>query len=124
MSIALALLHAYPTLNEAQRTIVSQSNGPLLIIAGPGSGKTFSLVLRAMNLLVRGKAVPRELVLCTFTEKAAFELRDRMAAAAKCPFKVDQRQDSRGLQGGRRPHHRDDPTACAFWRRRWRPQFL
>ena len=83
MSIALALLHAYPTLNEAQRTIVSHSNGPLLIIAGPGSGKTFSLVLRAMNLLVLGKAVPRELVLCTFTEKAAFELRDRMAAAAR-----------------------------------------
>ena len=83
MSIAPTLLHAYPTLNEAQRTIVSHSNGPLLIIAGPGSGKTFSLVLRAMNLLVLGKAVPRELVLCTFTEKAAFELRDRMAAAAR-----------------------------------------
>jgi CRISPR/Cas system-associated exonuclease Cas4 (RecB family) len=82
VSIALALLHAYPTLNEAQRTIVSHSKGPLLIIAGPGSGKTFSLVLRAMNLLVLGKTVPRELVLCTFTEKAAFELRDRMAAAA------------------------------------------
>ena len=83
MSIAPALLHAYPTLSEAQRTIVSHSNGPLLIIAGPGSGKTFSLVLRAMNLLVLGQAVPRELVLCTFTEKAALELRDRMAAAAR-----------------------------------------
>jgi ATP-dependent exoDNAse (exonuclease V) beta subunit len=35
-----------------------------------------------MNLLTLGKAVPRELVLCTFTEKAALELRDRMAAAA------------------------------------------
>ena len=83
MSIAPALLRAYPTLSEAQRTIVSHSNGPLLIIAGPGSGKTFSLVLRAMNLLVLGQAVPRELVLCTFTEKAALELRDRMAAAAR-----------------------------------------
>ena len=83
MSIAPALLRAYPTLSEAQRTIVSHSAGPLLIIAGPGSGKTFSLVLRAMNLLVLGQAVPRELVLCTFTEKAALELRDRMAAAAR-----------------------------------------
>jgi ATP-dependent exoDNAse (exonuclease V) beta subunit len=83
MSIAPALLRAYPTLSEAQRTIVSHSDGPLLIIAGPGSGKTFSLVLRAMNLLVLGQAVPRELVLCTFTEKAALELRDRMAAAAR-----------------------------------------
>ena len=83
MDIAPALLRAYPTLSEAQRTIVSHSNGPLLIIAGPGSGKTFSLVLRAINLLVLGKAAPRELVLCTFTEKAAFELRDRMSAAAR-----------------------------------------
>jgi DNA helicase-2/ATP-dependent DNA helicase PcrA len=82
MSIAPALLRVYPTLSEAQRTIVSHSKGPLLIIAGPGSGKTFSLVLRAMNLLVLGQAVPRELVLCTFTEKAALELRDRMAGAA------------------------------------------
>ena len=41
MNIAPALLHAYPTLNEAQRAIVSHSDGPLLIIAGPGSGKTF-----------------------------------------------------------------------------------
>jgi DNA helicase-2/ATP-dependent DNA helicase PcrA len=83
VSIAPALLHAYPTLSEAQRAIISHGDGPLLIIAGPGSGKTFSLVLRAMNLLVLGKAAPRELVLCTFTEKAAFELRDRMSAAAR-----------------------------------------
>lgn len=83
MNIAPALLHAYPTLSEAQHAIVNHSDGPLLIIAGPGSGKTFSLVLRAMHLLVLGKAAPRELVLCTFTEKAAFELRDRMSAAAR-----------------------------------------
>ena len=83
MSIAPSLLRTYPTLSEAQRAIVSHSKGPLLIIAGPGSGKTFSLVLRAMNLLVLGQAVPRELVLCTFTEKAALELRDRMATAAR-----------------------------------------
>ena len=83
MNIAPALLHAYPTLSEAQRTIVSHGDGSLLIIAGPGSGKSFSLVLRAMNLLVLGRAAPREVVLCTFTEKAAFELRDRMSAAAR-----------------------------------------
>lgn len=53
------------------------------MIAGPGSGKTMSLVLRAINLLLLGKAVARELVLCTFTEKAAFELRDRISSAAR-----------------------------------------
>src|SRR5207244_102651 len=46
-------------------------------------GKTFSLILRAMNLLLLEKTTPRELVICTFTEKAAFELRDRMSAAAR-----------------------------------------
>jgi DNA helicase-2/ATP-dependent DNA helicase PcrA len=70
-------------LNEAQRAIVGHSHGPLLVIAGPGSGKTFSLVLRAMNLLLLNKATPRQLVLCTFTEKAAFELRDRLFATAR-----------------------------------------
>ena len=83
MSIAPALLKAYPALNDAQRDIVGHDQGPLLVIAGPGSGKTFSLVLRALNLLLRGKAVPRELVICTFTEKAAYELRDRLSTAAR-----------------------------------------
>jgi DNA helicase-2/ATP-dependent DNA helicase PcrA len=40
-------------------------------------------VLRALNLLLLGKAAPKQLVLCTFTEKAAFEMRDRLAAAAR-----------------------------------------
>ena len=53
------------------------------MIAGPGSGKTFSLVLRTVNLLLGGRAKPSELVVCTFTEKAAFELRDRIAEAAR-----------------------------------------
>jgi DNA helicase-2/ATP-dependent DNA helicase PcrA len=80
--IADPLLQAYPNLSEAQRKIIGHINGPLLVIAGPGSGKTFSLVLRAINLLLLNKVQPRELVLCTFTEKAAFELRDRISAAA------------------------------------------
>lgn len=55
----------------------------MLVVAGPGSGKTHSIVLRAINLLLLGKAEPKHLVLCTFTEKAAFEMRDRIAAAAR-----------------------------------------
>lgn len=83
MNIAPPLLKQYPAMNDAQRAIVSHDAGPLLVIAGPGSGKTFSLVLRAMNLLLLGRASPRELVVCTFTEKAAFEIRDRISAAAR-----------------------------------------
>jgi len=83
MTIAPALPREYPAINEAQRAVVAHDEGPLLVIAGPGSGKTFSLVLRALNLLLLNKAVPRELVICTFTEKAAFELRDHISAAAQ-----------------------------------------
>lgn len=82
MTIAPLLLQQYPDINQAQRDIVGHVDGPLLVIAGPGSGKTFSLVMRTMNLLLQGKAKPRELVVCTFTEKAAYELRDRIALAA------------------------------------------
>lgn len=83
MSIDSKLLEHYPKLNQAQQSIISHLEGPLLVIAGPGSGKTFSLVLRALNLLLLGKAAPEELILCTFTEKAAFELRDRIASSAR-----------------------------------------
>ncbi len=81
--IAPSILKHYPDLNDAQKEIVGHIDGPLLVIAGPGSGKTYSIVLRALNLLLLGKAAPKQMVLCTFTEKAAFEMRDRLAAAAR-----------------------------------------
>ncbi|MDZ7579862.1 MAG: UvrD-helicase domain-containing protein [Deltaproteobacteria bacterium] len=83
MTIAPEILKHYPDLNEAQRRVIAHQEGPLLVIAGPGSGKTYSIVLRALNLLLLGKAEPSQMVLCTFTEKAAFEMRDRIAAAAR-----------------------------------------
>jgi len=83
VSIAPAIAEHYPALNDAQRAIVGHLDGPLLVVAGPGSGKTYSIVLRALNLLLLEKAQPGQLVLCTFTEKAAFEMRDRLAAAAR-----------------------------------------
>jgi DNA helicase II / ATP-dependent DNA helicase PcrA len=81
--ITPAITQHYPDLSDAQKAIVSHLNGPLLVIAGPGSGKTYSIVLRALNLLLQDAAAPRQLVLCTFTEKAAFEMRDRLTAAAR-----------------------------------------
>ncbi len=83
MNIAPIIMQHYQDLNDAQRAIIGHLDGPLLVIAGPGSGKTYSIVLRALNLLLLGKALPRQLVLCTFTEKAAFEIRDRLAAVAR-----------------------------------------
>ncbi len=70
-------------MSEEQRAIVSHKQGPLLVIAGPGSGKTHSLTLLAMNLLLCRDAQPSEIVLCTYTEKAAYELQDRLAGLAR-----------------------------------------
>lgn len=84
------LLSVFPHLrdNEAQLRSVGHCDGPLLIIAGPGSGKTQVLVWRTLNLLLQGKAQPSEILVSTFTEKAAYELRDRIASDAK---KVDRK---------------------------------
>jgi len=79
---SLALFNALP-MNTAQKAIISHKRGPLLVIAGPGSGKTRSLILLAMNLLLCGDAEPSQIVLCTYTEKAAYELQDRLASIAK-----------------------------------------
>ena len=90
MTIAPAILENYPDLNGTQREIIAHADGPLLVVAGPGSGKTYSIVLRALNLLLLEKAAPKEIILCTFTEKATFEMRDRLSAAAQ---KVGYRGD-------------------------------
>lgn len=83
MTIAQVVKEKYPQLSNEQREIIGHLHGPLLVIAGPGSGKTHCIVLRAINLLLLEKATPKEIVLCTFTEKAAFEMRDRIAATAR-----------------------------------------
>jgi DNA helicase-2/ATP-dependent DNA helicase PcrA len=97
MTIAATLLREYSKMNDAQKVVVAHDEGPLLVIAGPGSGKTFGLVLRTINLLFLEKAKPSELIVCTFTEKAAYELRDRIAAAAR---KAGYNQDLSELRVG------------------------
>ncbi|MBW1698975.1 MAG: ATP-dependent helicase [Deltaproteobacteria bacterium] len=81
--IADAILKEFPTLNEAQLEAIAHTEGPLLVIAGPGSGKTLVLVLRTLNILLKGLTNPEGILLCTFTEKAAFELRDRLSLLAR-----------------------------------------
>jgi DNA helicase-2/ATP-dependent DNA helicase PcrA len=69
-------------LDDAQRRAVAATDGPVLLIAGPGAGKTLTLVRRTLHILTSGLAQPHEIVLCTFTEKAALELRDRLRSEA------------------------------------------
>ncbi|NLR68540.1 ATP-dependent helicase [Chitinophaga varians] len=64
--------------NEQQKKAITCTEGPLLIIAGPGSGKTFTLVERIVYLVLQGVAAERIFV-ATFTEKAARELVSRVS---------------------------------------------
>ncbi|MFH8365713.1 ATP-dependent helicase [Streptomyces sp. NPDC018031] len=67
-----------PVLDAAQRAVVDHRDGPLLVLAGPGTGKTTTLV-EAVAARVRRGADPERLLVLTFSRKAAVELRDRMA---------------------------------------------
>lgn len=69
---------ANQNLNPAQRQAVEYSNGKALqIVAGPGSGKTTVLVLRALRMVFVDGILPENILLTTFTRKAARELRSR-----------------------------------------------
>ncbi|WP_157859170.1 ATP-dependent helicase, partial [Streptomyces pathocidini] len=68
-----------PVLDARQRAVVEHSGGPLLVLAGPGTGKSTTLVEAVAERVSKGTDPERILVL-TFSRKAAVELRDRMAA--------------------------------------------
>ena len=83
MTISDAILNQHPNLDDQQRAVISHHTGPALVLAGPGSGKTASICLRAVNLLLQGRATPRNMLLCTFTRAAALEMRQRLVAGAQ-----------------------------------------
>jgi superfamily I DNA/RNA helicase/RecB family exonuclease len=74
---ALALAKA-PVLDPAQQAVVDHADGPLLVLAGPGTGKTTTLV-ESVVARVESGAAPDDVLVLTFSRKAADELRERIA---------------------------------------------
>ena len=73
----------YNNLNENQKEAVSHLNGPLLIVAGAGSGKTRVLTSRIAHIIKKNKAFPNQILAVTFTNKASKEMQIRVSKLLK-----------------------------------------
>ena len=69
----------FGTANKKQIEAIKYTEGPQLIIAGPGTGKTFTLIKRAMYLIAKKGLKPENIMIVTFTEKAAKEMITRFS---------------------------------------------
>jgi superfamily I DNA/RNA helicase/RecB family exonuclease len=69
-----------PPLDAAQQTVVDHEGGPLLVLAGPGTGKTTTLVEAVVDRIERRGADPDSVLVLTFSRKAAEQLRDRVTS--------------------------------------------
>lgn len=70
---------AAPELDAAQRSVVDHRGGPLLVLAGPGTGKTTTLVEVVVDRIASGELTADQILVLTFSRKAAGELRERIA---------------------------------------------
>ena len=73
-----AFKKAYGALNTAQKEAVDTIEGPVLVIAGPGTGKTQILTLRIANILLSTDTAPENILALTFTESGARAMRERL----------------------------------------------
>ena len=74
----VAFDEAYAMLNTAQKEAVDTIEGPVMVIAGPGTGKTQILTLRIANILLQTDTAPESILALTFTESGAKAMRERL----------------------------------------------
>lgn len=75
-------------LNNEQREIATSFHGPILVLAGAGSGKTKALTHRMANMIQENVATPQEILAVTFTNKAAKEMKERLKKLVGSPDKT------------------------------------
>lgn len=81
---------SYKRLNAAQKDAVDTIEGPVMVIAGPGTGKTQILTLRIANILLKTDVTPNSILVLTFSESAALQVRNRLALMIGSPaYRVD-----------------------------------
>ena len=81
---------AYQELNPQQKQAVDTLIGPVMVVAGPGSGKTQLLSLRVANILNTQDVLPENIICLTFTDAAAYNMRQRLASfIGKDAYKVN-----------------------------------
>lgn len=101
-------LNAIDSLNERQRQAVELAERSVAVIAGPGAGKTRTLIAKLCYLLERRGISPEEITAVTFTNKAAEEMRDRMEAESTAG-------EGNGRGSCKRPKSRKDRNKAEIW---------
>lgn len=82
--------NAYKRLNPEQKLAVDTIEGPVMVVAGPGTGKTQILTLRIANILLQTDTNPGNILALTFTESGVFQMRKRLVSIIGTPgYKVE-----------------------------------